>query len=282
MTPFGKILVVIHMVLSIIFMAFAGAVYTAQSNWMKKAADAKKAEDKARSDYANLQAELEKERTAAKQKEEQLQDQIKQLAGEKNSLQMENAILAADNKDLLTQRDSQKELARLNGEEAEERKRESTLQREKNSQLYQSRNEIIANLKQLEDKVFAMELQRQQFEEKYAQLLRENATMKSFLASKQLPTDTKLMTAGTQPPTDVDGVVLETRKAEKGGNEFVEISIGSDDDLRVGHTLTVFSQDKYLGRIRLIRVTPDRAVGLVIEKAKNSVIQRGDNVTTKL
>jgi chromosome segregation ATPase len=270
------------MVLSIIFMAFAGAVYTAQSNWMKKAADAKKAEDKARSDYANLQAELEKERTAAKQKEEQLQDQIKQLAGEKNSLQMENAILAADNKDLLTQRDSQKELARLNGEEAEERKRESTLQREKNSQLYQSRNEIIANLKQLEDKVFAMELQRQQFEEKYAQLLRENATMKSFLASKQLPTDTKLMMAGTQPPTDVDGVVLETRKAEKGGNEFVEISIGSDDDLRVGHTLTVFSQDKYLGRIRLIRVTPDRAVGLVIEKAKNSVIQRGDNVTTKL
>jgi chromosome segregation ATPase len=282
MTPFGKILVVIHLVLSIVFMAFAGAVYTAQSNWMKKATDAKKAEDKAKSDYANLQAEADRERTAARQKEEGLQDQIKQLTGEKNSLQQENAILAADNKQLKTALDGQRELARLNGDEANERIKEAMLQREKNSQLYQSRNEVIAELKALEDKVFALELQRQQFEEKYAQLLRENATMKTFLASKQLPTDTSQMMAGTQPPTDVDGIILEARKAERGGNEFVEISLGSDDDLRIGHMLTVYNQDRYLGRIRIIRVTPDRAVGLVVEKAKNSVIQRGDHVTTKL
>jgi hypothetical protein len=50
-----------------------------------------------------------------------------------------------------------KELAKLNSEEADERSKESTLQREKNSQLYQTRNEVIAELKKLEDKVFAMD-----------------------------------------------------------------------------------------------------------------------------
>jgi len=156
------------------------------------------------------------------------------------------------------------------------------LQREKSSLLYNSRNEVFANLKQTEDKLFAMELQRQQFEEKHAQLLKDLATFRSFLASKKLPTDPKQMTATAIPPTDVEGVVLEHRKADKGRNEFVEISLGSDDDLRIGHVLTVYSQDKYLGQIRLLEVTPDRSVGLVVKKAKNTTIKRGDNVSTKL
>lgn len=282
MTTFGKILVVIHLALSVIFMAFAGAVYTAQKNWMDKAGKAASAQKKAEADYANLQTEAENERKAAKATKDQLDEQVKQLTGEKTDLEKENTIVVADNKQLKTMLDAEKEVARLNSEEANERIKESILQRDKNSQLYQTRNDVIAELKKLEDKVFAMELQRQQFEEKYALLLRENAVMKSFLASKQLPTDPKQMLATTQPPTDVDGVVLKAEKAEKGSNEFVEISIGSDDDLRIGHQLTVYNQDKYLGRIRLIRVTPDKAVGLVIEKAKNTTIQRGDNVTTKL
>ena len=43
MTTIGKILVVLHLVLSILFMAFAGAVFTAQTNWKsaEKATQAK-------------------------------------------------------------------------------------------------------------------------------------------------------------------------------------------------------------------------------------------------
>lgn len=282
MTTFGKILVVIHLALSVIFMAFAGAVFTANSNWMAKAGKAAAAQKKVEGEYANLQAEADKERSAAKQAQQQLQDSINELTGKLRQQTDENRIINAEYKQLKTALDAEKELALLNSTEADERTKESTLQRDKNSQLYKTRNEVIADLKKLEDKVFAMDLQKQQFEEKHAALLRENATMKSFLASKQLPTDPRQMLTTKQPPTDVDGVVLEARKAEKGSNEFVEISIGSDDDLRIGHELTVYNQDKYLGRIRLTRVTADKAVGLVIEKAKNTTIQRGDNVTTKL
>ena len=282
MTTFGKILVVIHLVLSVIFMAFAGAVYTAQTNWMTKAKTAATAQKKVETDYANLQDVADKERTAAKAVKDRLEQQVTTLQGEKSGLEMDNRIIVDDNKKLTTMLDAEKELAKLNSEEANERSKESMLQREKNAQLNQTRDVVIAELKKLEDKVFAMELQKQQFGDKYAQLLRDYATVQRFLASKGLTTDPKQMLATTQPPTDVDGVVLEARKAEKGSSEFVQISIGSDDDLRIGHVLTVYNHDKYLGRIRLIRVTPDEAVGLVIEKAKNTTIQRGDNVTTKL
>ena len=43
MTTVGKILVVLHLVLSVIFMAFAGAVFTAQKNWRTAAEASDKA-----------------------------------------------------------------------------------------------------------------------------------------------------------------------------------------------------------------------------------------------
>jgi hypothetical protein len=47
--------------------------------------------------------------------------------------------------------------------------------------------------------------------------------------------------------------------------------------------MTVFNREgRYLGQIRLTLVNADSAVGIVTEKAKNIVIQKGDNVTTKL
>ena len=60
MTTVGKILVVLHLVLSIVFMAFAGAVFTAQTNWKlaEKAALTKLA--KAESTIKEVQAESEK------------------------------------------------------------------------------------------------------------------------------------------------------------------------------------------------------------------------------
>jgi hypothetical protein len=282
MTTLGKALIVIQLCFSLFFMAFAGAVYTAHSNWMTKFTKAQKDLLAEQGKVQNLQTEIEQERTASNAKIKQLEDNLNLVTGERNNLQGENTRLLADNKTLQTALDGQREVAKLNSEEANERIAEAMTQREQNSLLYQSRNGVIGDLKKLEDDVFAMNLQREQLEEKYDQLLKERQKMVGYLALHKMETDPKKMVAGAQPPTDVDGVVLRAEKAEKGTNEFVEISVGSDDDLREGHELTVFNHEKYLGRIKLIRVTPDKSVGLVIDKAKNTVIQRGDNVTTKL
>ena len=94
--------------------------------------------------------------------------------------------------------------------------------------------------------------------------------------------------AGQQPPPVVEGVVMDARKSARQGTEFVEISLGSDDGLAKGHSLFVYrganggDRGKYLGKIEIVYVTPDKAVGTVVERAKNGVIQKGDNVTSKL
>jgi hypothetical protein len=76
--------------------------------------------------------------------------------------------------------------------------------------------------------------------------------------------------------------VTEVRKAEKSSRELIEISIGSDDGLVVGHKLTLFRGDKYVAEIRLTLVQADKSVGYIYTKAKNAVVNVGDTATTKL
>ena len=76
--------------------------------------------------------------------------------------------------------------------------------------------------------------------------------------------------------TEVDGVVLEVSD-----KDLLEISIGADDGLKVGHSLDVYRGNTYLGRIVIKKTNPDRAVGQVKKELQRGQIKRGDRVTTR-
>ncbi len=285
MTTVGKILVALHLVLSILFMAFAGAVYTAQRNWRTVAETTATALTKANQKQRDLQAEYDKEKTDTKAKFGELNNQITQLTGEKTALDNQKTALDADNKRLNVALDGLRDQSALSTTEADERKKEADLQREKVSVLYKTREELIAGLQKASDEKFGLDLQLQQLTEKHERMLADVATMKRFLSSKNLTTDPKLMLAQVTPPPPLDGLITDYRKDPKGGMEYVEISLGSDENVNVGHKMSAYSTTgKYLGQIRLTQVYPDKAVGIVVkeEKAKNVTIQIGDHVTTKL
>ena len=285
MTTVGKILVVLHLVLSILFMAFAGGVFTAQKNWRTYAGTQTAALKKATDKQKDQQAEFEKERTDTAKKLTDLTNDIAKLTGEKTALDNQAKDLDAKNKQLNVSLDSQLDLAALNGVEADERKKEADLQRGNNAVLYQTREELITSLQKASDDKFALELKLSQLTEKHTEMLADLATMKRFLASKNLATDPKLMQAQVTPPPPLEGIITEYRKDAKGGLEYVGISLGSDEGLSVGHKLTAYSAGgKYLGQIRLTTVYPDKSAGIVVkeEKAKNVTIKEGDHVTTKL
>jgi len=67
-------------------------------------------------------------------------------------------------------------------------------------------------------------------------------------------------------------------------NRRVELTIGSDDGLVVGHELFLWRQKprpEYLGKIRIISVDPDRAVGEVIGSTiQGKKIMEGDIVSS--
>jgi hypothetical protein len=283
MTTVGKILVVLHLFLSVMFMAFAGAVYTAQNNWRAAEAKTAAALAKANSKIKDMTAEFELERADLTQKVAGLNNRIQDLTGQKIALTAQVTTLDSDNRQLRKDVDQQRDQSALTTTEAIERKKEADLQREKNGELFKSREELVGKLNEVNDKLFAGELLNQQISEKYDLLLNDFKTMKSYLASKDLTTDPKQMIGQSAPPPLVDGLVTEVRKSAKGSRELVEISLGSDDGLVVGNKLTVYSGDKYLGVIRLTLVQADKSVGFVDipTRAKNATFNAGDTVTTR-
>lgn len=285
MTTVGKVLVVLHLLLSVLFMAFAGAVFTSQKNWRTDSLAQKAALAKANQKLKDQQAEFEKERTDTAAKLNAQTNTITQLTAAKTAAENQVTTLDADVKRLTVALDGVRDQSVLASTEADERKKEADLQREKTSVLYQTREELISSLQKASDEKFAAELQIQQLIEKHDRLLADVATMKRFLSSKNLTTDPKLMQAQVTPPPPLDGLITDYRKDAKGGLEYVEVSLGSDEGVNVGHKLTAYSNDgKYLGQIRLTTVYPDKSAGIVVkeEKAKNVTIQKGDHVTTKL
>lgn len=283
MTTVGKILVVLHLVLSVMFMAFAGAVFTAQKNWRTAAETSAVQLTAANAKLRDQQTQFERERTDTATQVAGLNDQITKLTGEKGALTTRVVALEADNQRLQLANDAVGDEARLAAVEAEERRREATLQSERSAVAYQTREELITKLNEAGDKIHGLEVERDQMLDRHNAVLNDLRAFRLWNSSKGYLTDPKQMVAQAAPPPPLEGRIMDYRKEKKHNTELVEISLGSDDGLTVGHKLTVFNKEgRYLGQIRLQLVTPDNAVGVVTDKAKNTVIQKGDNVTTKL
>ena len=78
------------------------------------------------------------------------------------------------------------------------------------------------------------------------------------------------------PPSDLKGVVLAVNE------QSVEVSVGRDDGLREGHTLDIYRNGSYLGRIQLRSVEDDKSVGKIIPAFRKGFIQAGDMVASRV
>ena len=79
------------------------------------------------------------------------------------------------------------------------------------------------------------------------------------------------------PPVDLKGEILAVSNGDA-----VEVSLGKDDGIRIGHTLEVFRGAQYLGRIEITRAQDDKAVGKVLAAYRKGYIQAGDKVASKI
>jgi len=109
--------------------------------------------------------------------------------------------------------------------------------------------------------------------ERQTQLATEITQMKMVMDAHGL-TKTTLV---SKIPPKVEGRVLAV-----GAKDLIEISIGADDGLKEGHALEVYRGNTYLGRITIIKTSPDRAVGQIVKELQRGQIKQGDNVSTKL
>ena len=121
-------------------------------------------------------------------------------------------------------------------------------------------------------------------------LLGRVSILQQALEANGITADPTELAGRASPPPRIDGVILDSRPPQRqGASELVEISLGSDDGLKKGHEMSIYRagskggpQPRFLGKIVIVKTEPDKAVGQVIEGSRNGVIQKGDNVTTKL
>ena len=286
MTFVGKLLVIIQLVLSICFMVLAGAVFTRHMTWMQSAKDLQVTVDNGIADYNKLDAEKNKiikdlEAVVAQVRNEAT-DSKAELRLALNEIENQKILIDTQKTGLNTQQ----ALASISGDEAKIRREEALSGRRINEQLNAALNNQNQRVRQLEDELFNKEVGARSLEERYNVMLASLATLRKVLVANQLDPDPNKYARKLAPPPLVMGKVLDTKKSGRGtSRQLIEISIGSDDGVTEGNVLFVYrigEQNKYLGQIRLELVTPDRAVGVVVERAKNGVIEREDYVTTKL
>jgi hypothetical protein len=268
----GKIFTVLIFVMSILFMAFSIMVFATHTNWKARAGvlqteltklqGAKKEADDL---LQRLQRDIDQERAARAATLAALQVRASRSGQDLVAKQQELDLLsAAHTTASKTAEAAQTRLATLEKEASDLRDALRTVQRDLDQKFL--------TVVDLTDKLNQAESVRKNLDEVNKQATFEMSKMKSVLNAHGLKADELV----THIPPPVEGVVLEAA-----GKDLIEISIGSDDGLKVGHSLDVYRDNQYLGRITIKRADPDRAVGQVKRELQRGQIKRGDRVTTK-
>lgn len=271
MDTLGKIFVFAVMVMSVVFMSFAIAIFSSHTNWQKESERLQTELEQAVAERAAKESELTTliDQNAASEKDQEqvvkkletaLQQKDTELAGLKKQLEQDLSKLDKDIAELSEAKDERDAADELVGKLREEiHGLQDKLKKSVNdgaslaSELHQSESELAMTTerkKQLEEQV---------------------ANAREVLQQNGL----SLKRPEIVIPV-VGGVVTAI------ANDLAEVSIGSDDGLQAGHELEVFRADEYLGRLRVVSVKPDRAVVRVLKDFARGIVQRGDRVATRL
>jgi len=278
MTYVGKILVMVIMVFALMFLGVSTVVFTTATNWKQETAKVKEKVNEltTKNNDANTQVEgLKKDLEAASKS-----------AGEaKKALENKIAALTTDieqlNKDTTAARaevTAAQESARTALVEAEHRRNETNVLREQKLAVEKQADEFKLRQAELNDQIRILTRERD-VAKKNSDDLRDKAARFSALLRQNGLSDNISQVKGLSSPPDVHGEVARVDQ-----NNKLELTIGSDDGLVVGHELVIWRQKprpEYIGRVRIIAVDPDQAVGVVVGKTiQGKKIKEGDIVSS--
>jgi chromosome segregation ATPase len=278
----GKIMVVLILVMSLVFMAFAMMVYATHKNWheivnlpaeqatggKQKGLKLQLADEKARA--ASLQEELDKLKQTLETERQNLRARL--AAAETARVDLARQLEQLEGQYDKTKLESDQRLASLKVAQENETALRTEVEglRDEIRTAQKARDESFAQVVQMTD-----ELQQAKSEWERLRALNDD------LVSKVTTLDMVLQDHNINPysestPPRVDGLVVATRDG------MVEVNLGSDDGLRKGHRLEVVSNNKYLGRIEVIRAEPDQSAAIVLPEYRRGPIQKGDSVRSRL
>ncbi|MGQ9506221.1 MAG: hypothetical protein ACUVQG_15160 [Thermogutta sp.] len=288
MNLIGKIFVVLIFVMSLVFMTCAVMVYSAHVNWREVVENTKPTPDKPlglrlqvqnlRKDNDALKAQLDE---LTKKLDAEIVDkrsQVAKLEQERDDLQRERDQLMAQVAQLTQQARDAIAAMEAAHQTLIKRTEEVNTLRDAIRQAEQDRHDALVRLVERTDELHQAANELRALKDRAMILAADLAKAKEVLMKFDLKAEPELYQEQAPP---VEGVVMAVP-----GNGLVEISIGADDGLMKGHRLEVFrlgnGENKYLGRIEVIRTEPERAVCQIVPEYQRGPIVEGDRVASKI
>ncbi len=279
----GKIFVVLVLLMSVIFAAFAVSVYATHKNWvkeidnpspgpgeklgLKQQLDQREQRLKELTDRrTELQRQLTADQTAYEQVRVKLENEREELRRERDQRDADLAKLTQERREAIAAVDvAHQELGRLRSEIDKLESGKLAAEKEREAHF----KEVV----RLTDELHAAVFELNQLKDTNRELLVELTEMKN-----------KLRAAKIDPDAEMDLPVVEGLVLAILGEGLVEISIGSDDGVRQGHQLFVYrvsgGRSTYVGKVEVLRTDVDRSVCKIIEAQGN--LARGDRVASQL
>ena len=280
MTFVGKILVILIMAFSLVFLGVSTVVFSTATNWKtvaeKSKGDLAKAQTKV-SDLDNRLKTAQGSLDTAKAEHQKLvterENRIKDL--DKKIQDTENQATAARGQLETAQRNAQVALA-----EATARKGETDTLNETLTKAQVQGNQFLGQNIELTDRIRILEREKATAEQNAKDLRTSNAKLMAFVRGKGLNVGNLDAIDPNSVPPQVEGRVNQINAT----NRSMEISIGSNDGLNVGQELYLFRTQpraEYLGKIKIVAVEPQKAVADVIGQTVNrKKILEGDIVSS--
>ncbi len=281
MTLLGKSFSVVILILSLTFMVLALAVNASHRNWKdvvlvgvgsqpglkQQIEDKERDNQRLQESEAGIRADLTREQAARRTALGALQTQVDVLDAANTKLNIDLTAEQQKNTELTQSVQSATEqLARLTKETAELRIAIRTEQ--------QDRDKLFAETLVLTDEANRLRGFKQMLEERNRQLAEQVTRFEEVVTYHGIDVDEPLDGA----PPERNGNVLVINRPK----HLVEVSIGFDDGLRNGHFLEVTRKGRYVGKLRVRKTEPNRAVAEILPDYSEGLILEGDRVDTTL
>jgi hypothetical protein len=284
MNQLGKIFVFAVFVMSLMLMTFAAAIFLSHTNWRDEI-ERKPEECVAgqRPGYKHLLTEAERDKTL-------LRDEIDKLTRQVGESEQARDQVVAKLQSALAQKSD--DLEKLRQEKVDrDAKIVSQLEdlKKVTDELAKATEQVDALRAQIRDQQATVDQQvsksvglAAELEEAKATLavaVERRAQLEKQVANARLLLQQYGLTIDALPRDRVpalDGDVIAVAEG------MIEVSLGADDGLQVGHTLEVYRSGEYLGRAVVRAVKPDHAIAELVKEFSRGIVQRGDKVTTKL
>ncbi|MFO1019754.1 MAG: hypothetical protein U0903_03540, partial [Planctomycetales bacterium] len=179
----GKILILIQVVLTILFMAFAAAVFATHENWKAAATKSASEAKQLRNDLAQEQATSRKIKDDATKQVELAKADAQRLLAENRDLTSRVTTLTQENDNLKTAATVKTQLANIAGEDNESRQMESRQLREVMKKAIDARDEQFKLNSDLRDKLTQLGKDFNKLNESYRLVLKDNSTFQKALAA---------------------------------------------------------------------------------------------------